>query len=96
MLAYTIAGGIFSDTYTFALHLTADLAGVIALIVYIGMEYGLAIPEGMSPFAFEQPTDPAAGAYVRESDCHDMCKKPGTDGGEPVADMLGEEIKRKE
>lgn len=64
VLAYTIAGGMFSDTYTSVLQLTVALAGAIGLIVYIGMEYGLVIPEGMGPFAFEQLTDPAAGAYV--------------------------------
>ncbi len=31
-----------------------------------------------------------------DRDCHDMCKKPGANGGEPVAYMLGGEIKRKE
>lgn len=64
VLVYTIAGGMFSDTYTSVLQLAVALAGAIALIVYVGVEYGLAIPDGMGPFAFEQLTDPAAGAWV--------------------------------
>jgi Na+/proline symporter len=64
VFAYTITGGMFSDTYTSVLQLAVALAGSLALILYVAFEYGLSIPAGAGPFAFEQLTDPAAGAFI--------------------------------
>ena len=64
VFAYTIAGGMFSDTYTSVLQLSVALAGSLALLVYVAVEYGLSIPAGAGPFAFEQLTNPASGAFI--------------------------------
>lgn len=64
VFVYTIAGGMFSDTYTSILQLAVALAGSMALIVWVAVSYGIDVPAGTGPFAFAQLTDPAAGAYI--------------------------------
>ncbi|MBA3472658.1 MAG: sodium:solute symporter family protein [Rubrobacter sp.] len=64
VFAYTIAGGMFSDTHVSVLQLAVALAGAMALLLWVAMNYGISFPEGMGPFAFSQLTDPAAGAYI--------------------------------
>lgn len=64
VLVYTISGGLFSVAYTDALQVTIALIGSVALIGYLAVHYGVTIPEGMGPFAFEQLSDPNAGAYI--------------------------------
>jgi len=64
VLIYTVAGGLFADAYTSGIQVTVAFIGSMALIIYISTTFGLAIPDGMGPFAFAQLTDPAAGALV--------------------------------
>jgi solute:Na+ symporter, SSS family len=64
LLVYTLPGGLFSDVYTSLLQIGTAFLAAVALLVYIGANYGITIPAGMGPFAFEQLADPAAGAYV--------------------------------
>lgn len=64
LLVYTLPGGLFADVYTSVLQIGAAFLAAVALLVYIGANYGISIPAGMGPFAFEQLTDPAAGAYI--------------------------------
>ena len=64
VLVYTIAGGLFAVAYTDLIQAGVALFGSVILIGFIAVSYGLTIPDGMGPFAFEQMTDPAAGAYI--------------------------------
>lgn len=64
VLVYTVAGGLFAVAYTDAIQVVIALIGSLTLIGYIGSNFGLTIPEGTGPFAFEQLTNPEAGALV--------------------------------
>lgn len=64
VLAYTIAGGLFSDAYTAAIQTAITVAAAIGLIVWTALSFGIVIPEGMGPFDFEQLTDPEMGAPI--------------------------------
>ena len=64
VLVYTVAGGLFAVAYTDAIQVVIALIGSLALIGYIGSNFGLVIPEGTGPFAFEQLTNPDAGSLV--------------------------------
>ncbi|WP_210505521.1 sodium:solute symporter family protein [Naasia sp. SYSU D00057] len=64
VLAYTIAGGLFSDAYTAAIQTTITVVAAISLLVWVALSYGIVIPEGMGPFDFGQLTDPAQGAPI--------------------------------
>lgn len=64
VLAYTIAGGLFSDAYTAAIQMTITVIASISLLVWVMLSYGIVIPEGMGPFDFAQLTDPAMGAPI--------------------------------
>ena len=64
VLAYTIAGGLFSDAYTAAIQTTITVIAAIALLVWVAASYGIVIPEGMGPFDLGQLTDPAMGAPI--------------------------------
>lgn len=64
MLLYTVPGGLLSVVYTDLLQATLAFVGSVALIIFVAVNYGISIPEGTGPFAFEQLTDPAAGAYI--------------------------------
>ena len=61
---YTVSGGLFAVAYTDAIQVVIALIGSLILIGYIGVNFGLVIPEGTGPFAFEQLTNPGAGAVV--------------------------------
>lgn len=64
VLAYTAAGGLFSDAYTAAIQTTITVIAAISLLVWVGLRYGIVIPEGMGPFDFAQLTDSSMGAPV--------------------------------
>ncbi|MBE9181325.1 sodium:solute symporter family protein [Oculatella sp. LEGE 06141] len=61
---YTVAGGLFAVAYTDAIQVLVAFIGSVALILYIGFTFGINIPNGNGPFAFEQLADPQAGALV--------------------------------
>jgi solute:Na+ symporter, SSS family len=64
VLAYTIAGGLFSDAYTAAIQTAITIVAAISLLVWVALSFGIVIPEGMGPFDFGQLTDPAQGAPI--------------------------------
>jgi len=64
VLAYTVAGGLFSVAYTDVIQAGIAFVGSVALIVYIATTYGLTIPSGMGPTNVGQLTDPSQGAYI--------------------------------
>ncbi|MFJ6654377.1 sodium:solute symporter family protein [Microbacterium sp. NPDC091313] len=64
VLAYTVAGGLFSDAYTAAIQTTITVVAAIALLTWVALSFGIVIPEGMGPFDLEQLSDPAAGAPI--------------------------------
>jgi SSS family solute:Na+ symporter len=64
VLAYTIAGGLFSDAYTAVIQTAITIVAAIVLLLWVATTLGIVIPEGMGPFAFEQLTDPAVGAPI--------------------------------
>lgn len=64
VLAYTVAGGLFSDAYTAAIQTTITVVAAIVLLAWVAYSYGIVIPEGMGPFDLEQLSDPAAGAPI--------------------------------
>lgn len=64
VLAYTVAGGLFSDASTAAIQTAITVVAAIALLVWTAMSFGIVIPEGMGPFDVGQLTDPAQGAPI--------------------------------
>ncbi|NET35861.1 MAG: sodium:solute symporter [Cyanothece sp. SIO1E1] len=64
VFVYTVSGGLFAVAYTDAIQVAIALLGTLLLIGFIAFNFGLAIPEGMGPFAFEQLTVPASGAAI--------------------------------
>ncbi|MGA1410727.1 MAG: sodium:solute symporter family protein [Prochlorotrichaceae cyanobacterium] len=64
VFAYTVSGGLFAVAYTDVLQVGIALVGSLVLIAFVAVNFGIHIPGGMGPFAFEQLTDPAAGAAI--------------------------------
>ena len=64
VFVYTVSGGLFAVAYTDAIQVAIALLGTILLIGFIGINFGLSIPDGMGPFALEQLTSPEAGAAI--------------------------------
>ncbi|HET9871133.1 MAG TPA: sodium:solute symporter family protein [Propionibacteriaceae bacterium] len=64
VLAYTIAGGLFSDAYTAVIQTTITLVATVCLLAWVALRFGIAIPDGMGPLDLEQLTDPAQGAAI--------------------------------
>jgi Na+/proline symporter len=64
IFVYTIAGGLFAVAYTDVIQAIVALAGSVALILFVAVEYGITIPNGMGPTALGQLTDPSKGAYI--------------------------------
>lgn len=64
ILAYTVAGGLFSDAYTAAIQTVITLVAAVALLAWTAVSFGIVIPEGMGPFDVGQLTDPAQGAPI--------------------------------
>jgi Na+/proline symporter len=63
---YTIAGGLFAVAYTDMIQAVVAFFGSIALIVYVGVNYGFTVPQGMGPTALVQinPLDNSAGSWI--------------------------------
>ncbi|HMR50367.1 MAG TPA: sodium:solute symporter family protein [Arachnia sp.] len=64
VLAYTIAGGLFSDAYTAAIQTVITIVAAVALLAWTALNFGIVIPEGMGPLDLGQLTDPAQGAPI--------------------------------
>jgi len=64
VLAYTVAGGMFSDAYTAFLQMIITVIGSAALLVWVAVSYGVTVPEGMGPFDLGQLTDSGQGATI--------------------------------
>lgn len=64
VLAYTVAGGMFSDAYTALVQMVITAVGSVALLVWTAVTVGISTPEGMGPFDLEQLTTAAGGAPV--------------------------------
>jgi SSS family solute:Na+ symporter len=64
VVAYTIAGGLFSDAYTAAIQTTITIVAALALLGWTALSFGIVIPEGRGPFDLGQLTDPAQGAAI--------------------------------
>ena len=61
---YTVSGGLFAVAYTDAIQVIIAFVGSLLLFGFIWADFGLDIPAGMGPFAFEQLTSPASGALI--------------------------------
>ena len=67
ILLYTLAGGLFAVAYTDIIQAGIALIGSVALLVYVGLNFGFTIPEGAGPTNFGQlfnVTDPSSGAMI--------------------------------
>ncbi|WP_448006337.1 sodium:solute symporter family protein [Agromyces bauzanensis] len=64
VLAYTIAGGLFSDAYTAVIQTAITVVAAIALFWWVAVSFGIVVPPGMGPFDVGQLTDPAQGAPI--------------------------------
>ncbi|TFD90207.1 sodium:solute symporter [Cryobacterium lactosi] len=64
VLAYTLAGGLFSDAYTAAIQTVITVVASIALLGWVVINFGIIVPAGMGPFDLGQLTDPAQGAPI--------------------------------
>ncbi len=64
VFVYTVSGGLFAVAYTDAIQVLIAFVGSILLIGFIGINFGLEIPAGMGPFAFEQLTSTGSGAAI--------------------------------
>ncbi len=61
ILLYTLTGGLYAVAYTDIIQAGVAFVGSVGLLMWVGLNYGLIIPEGMGPGATEQLTDPEAG-----------------------------------
>lgn len=61
---YTASGGLFAVAYTDAIQVAIALVGSLALVAFIGFNFGLDIPAGTGPLALAQLSDPASGAVI--------------------------------
>ena len=64
VLIYTASGGLLAVAYTDAIQVAIALVGMLALVGFVGTNYGFTIPEGMGPLDLEQLTNPEAGAAI--------------------------------
>ncbi|MDA1360441.1 sodium:solute symporter family protein [Glycomyces luteolus] len=64
VMTYTVAGGMFSDSYTAAAQMIITIIGTAALFTWVALTHGITVPEGMGAFDLGQLTDPAQGAPV--------------------------------
>ncbi|MEM7769116.1 MAG: sodium:solute symporter family protein [Cyanobacteria bacterium P01_A01_bin.37] len=64
VFVYTVSGGLFAVAYTDVFQVGIALVGSLVLIGYVGTTFGINIPAGSGPFAFEQLTSPEAGAAI--------------------------------
>ncbi len=64
VFVYTVSGGLFAVAYTDAMQILVALLGTIGLLIYVAFNFGMTIPEGMGPLAFEQLTSVGSGAAI--------------------------------
>ncbi|QCB94145.1 sodium:solute symporter family protein [Cellulomonas shaoxiangyii] len=64
VLAYTVAGGLFSDAYTAVIQTAITLVAAVSLLAWVALSFGIVVPAGMGPFDLGQLTDSAQGAPV--------------------------------
>ncbi|MBB3039114.1 sodium:solute symporter family protein [Hoyosella altamirensis] len=64
VLAYTIAGGMFSSTYVGVGMIILNIFGVLALMTWMTLTHGFSAPEGMGPLALGQLTSAEEGAVL--------------------------------
>ncbi|MEU5155917.1 sodium:solute symporter family protein [Glycomyces sp. NPDC021274] len=64
VMTYTVAGGMFSDSYTAAAQMVITIIGTACLFTWVAVTHGITVPEGMGAFDLGQLTDPAQGAPV--------------------------------
>lgn len=64
VLLYTIGGGLYSDAYTSVIQAAITVVATIGLLIWVAVTWGVSVPEGMGPFAFEQLTDASLGAPI--------------------------------
>lgn len=64
VFVYTVSGGLFAVAYTDVVQVGIALVGSLVLIGYVVTTFGLTIPAGTGPFAFEQLTSSDAGAAI--------------------------------
>lgn len=64
VMTYTVAGGMFSDSYTAAAQMVITIIGTASLFTWVAVTHGITVPEGMGAFDLGQLKDPAQGAPV--------------------------------
>ena len=64
VLSYTVTGGMFSDAYTAAVQMVITLVATAALFLWVAVNYGITIPEGMGAFDLAQLTSSEDGAVI--------------------------------
>ncbi len=64
VLAYTVAGGLFSDAYTAVIQTAVTVVAAVSLLAWVAYTYGIVVPEGLGPFDLGQLTDSAQGAPI--------------------------------
>lgn len=64
LILYTLPGGLLSDVYTSIIQIGAAFGAAIALLTWVGFNFGISIPSGMGPLALGQLTAPEMGAYI--------------------------------
>jgi SSS family solute:Na+ symporter len=64
VLAYTITGGMFSDAYTAFIQMVITVIGSATLLIWVGVRFGITVPEGLGPLDLGQLTDPSQGATI--------------------------------
>ncbi|MGB6181810.1 MAG: sodium:solute symporter family protein [Rhodococcus sp. (in: high G+C Gram-positive bacteria)] len=64
VLAYTIGGGLYSDTYAAVIQAVITVVATVSLFVWVAIELGISVPDGMGPFDLEQLTSADAGATI--------------------------------
>lgn len=63
-VAYTGTGGLLADAYTAIIQMVLILVGAVGLLIWMAVDHGLAIEDGLGPLDLGQMTDPAQGATV--------------------------------
>lgn len=62
VLLYTATGGMYSDAYTAFAQMVITVIATLSLLVWVGVTYGITIPDGMGPFDLGQLTSSDQGA----------------------------------
>lgn len=64
VMAYTIGGGLYSDTYAAVIQAIVTVVATIALFWWVAATIGISIADGMGPFDLGQLTDSSQGAPI--------------------------------